>query len=150
MSVRTPLACIAFAALLGACASKQPQSTPEPQAASTAAAPAPARQVVKSRDGSFSGEVIGTVVPDSKFAKLQVGMSIDEVQNILDRVPDRLHTYESGKRWIPFYFGTDSRRMEVLYKGEGCLVFSHGNNWGGGGGTLLSIHHDATGACYQQ
>jgi hypothetical protein len=148
MPIYQQIACVTFAALLGACASKQPQSTPQPQA--TVEAPASAPQVVKSRDGSFSGEIIGTVVANSKFASLQIGMSIDEVQSILDRVPDRMHTYESGKRWIPFYFGTDSKRMEVLYKGEGCLVFTHGNNWGGGGGTLISIHHDATGACYPQ
>jgi hypothetical protein len=89
------------------------------------------------------------VVPGSKFAKLQIGMYINEVQDTLDRVPDRVRTYESGKRWIPFYFGTDSKRMQVLYKGEGCLVFSNGNNWGAGGGTLLSIHHDASDACYE-
>jgi len=55
----------------------------------------------------------------------------------------------AGKRWIPFYFGNDARRMQVLYKGVGCLIFADGNAWGAGGGELIQIEHDASGACYQ-
>ena len=87
-------------------------------------------QIVKSNDGSFEGEVIGEARPGSKFALLQIGMQVHEVQEIFDRSPDRSHTYESGKRWIPFYFGNDARRMQVLYKDEGCLIFTDGNVWG--------------------
>ena len=39
--------------------------------------------------------------------------------------------------------------MMALYKGEGCLAFTNGNQWGGSGGDLISIHHDASGNCYQ-
>ena len=35
--------------------------------------------------------------------------------------PGRLHTYESGKRWIPFYFGNDARRMQA--PAAGCPPF---------------------------
>ena len=49
---------------------------------------------------------------------------MDEVQTLMDRAPDRSHSYESGKRWIPFYFGNDARRLQALYKGEGCLIFT--------------------------
>jgi hypothetical protein len=76
-------------------------------------------------------------------------MSTNEVQDILGRAPDRFHLYESGKRWIPFYFGNDARRMQVLYKGEGCLIFTGGNVWGSAGGDLIQIQADPTGACYQ-
>ena len=76
-------------------------------------------------------------------------MTMSEVQNVMDRAPDRSHTYESGKRWIPFYFGNDARRMQVLFRGEGCLIFTDGNVWGGAGGDLLEIHADPSGACYQ-
>ena len=100
-------------------------------------------------DGSFTGEVIGQAAPDSGFAKLRIGMSPQEVQEIMDRVPDRHHSYESGKRWIPFYYGNDARRMQALYRGEGCLIFTDGNIWGGAGGDLVQIEVDPSGACYQ-
>ena len=92
---------------------------------------------------------MGTPAASSRFAKLQIGMSTSETQEILGRAPDRSHSYESGKRWIPFYFGNDARRLQALYKGEGCLVFTGGNIWGGAGGDLIQIEVDPSGACYQ-
>ena len=100
-------------------------------------------------DGSYTGEVIGEAAPGDPFGKLKIGMNTGQVQEVMDRVPDRQHSYESGKRWIPFYGGNDARRMQVLYKGEGCLMFTGGNVWGSSGGDLIGIHHDASGACYQ-
>lgn len=100
-------------------------------------------------DGTFTGEVIGQAAPGSGFSKLRIGMSSGEVQDVMDRVPDRQHTYESGKRWIPFYYGNDARRMQVLYRNEGCLIFTDGNVWGGAGGDLVQIEVDPSGACYQ-
>ena len=104
---------------------------------------------VESRDGSFTGEIIGTAVEGGRFAQLQIGMDQGEVQDVMDSAPDRFHGYETGKRWIPFYFGNDARRMQVLYRGEGCLIFTGGNVWGGAGGQLIQIEHDASGNCYQ-
>lgn len=123
-------------------------SAPAATAAPTAAASG-APKTVKSKDGSYEGEVRGAVQPKSRFAKLLIGMSMNEVQDVMDRAPDRTHSHETGKRWIPFYFGSDARRMQVLYKGEGCLAFTGGNIWGSAGGELVQIHHDASGACYQ-
>jgi hypothetical protein len=139
---------LALSLAVTGCAST-PSSSPSPNPAS---APAPAKsdtRIVKSRDGSYTGEIVGNVAPNSKFAKLQIGMRSSEVQDILGRAPDRSHIYESGKRWIPFYFGNDAQRMQVLYKGEGCLIFTAGTAWGGGGGDLIQIQADPTGACYQ-
>jgi hypothetical protein len=147
MTTRIFAASIAVPLLLAACASSPPKSTstePSANAAST-----PNKRLVKSKDGSFSGEVIGTPAPDSKFAKLQIGMSMSEVQETLGRSPDRWHTYESGKRWIPFYFGNDARRMQALFKDEGCLILTDGNVWGGAGGDVIQIEADPSGACYQ-
>lgn len=127
----------------------QSAATPTPVAAPAAAVSPGTPRVAKSRDGSYEGEIRGTVVPKSKFAKLLIGMSMNEVQNVMDRAPDRTHSHETGKRWIPFYFGSDARRMQVLYKNEGCLAFTGGNVWGGAGGDLVQIHHDPSGACYQ-
>jgi hypothetical protein len=155
--VRTSSAslCLALAAsalLAAGCASNSTQPAGKAAAAEPApasAAPASGGKVVKSRDGSFEGEVIGTPAPGSKFAKLAIGMRMAEVQTVMTRAPDRSHTYESGKRWIPFYFGNDARRMQALYAGEGCLIFTDGNVWGGAGGDLIQIHVDTSGACYQ-
>lgn len=145
---------IAAAALVSAgCSSTStPSSSGNTAAAPSApatAAPAGTTKIVKSRDGKFDGELIGTPASDSKFAKLAIGMQTTEVQDVMTRAPDRSHTYESGKRWIPFYFGNDARRMQVLYKGEGCLIFTGGNIWGGAGGDLIQIQVDPSGACYQ-
>lgn len=155
----------ALTLLLSACSStsRAPEAAapaaaaPAPAAAPAAKATAPAptaaaksdTRIVKSRDGSYTGELVGTAAANSKFAKLQIGMSMSETQELMGRAPDRFHTYESGKRWIPFYYGNDARRMQALYKGEGCLIFTGGNVWGGGAGDLLTIAADTSGACYQ-
>ena len=151
----SPVALLAASTpMLAGCASTSRSSEPAPAPAAQPAgaagtAASGSTRVVKSRDGRFEGEVSGQAVPNSKFAQLAIGMNMGEVQDRLGRAPDRLHTYESGKRWIPFYFGNDARRMQVLFKGEGCLVFTDGNVWGGAGGDLIRIDHDASGACCQ-
>jgi hypothetical protein len=140
----------AVAAFASGCA-----STPKPQTATAAPAPSAAAptqgatKIVKSKDGKFDGEVVGTAAPNSKFAKLLIGMQMNEVQDAMGHAPDRTHTYETGKRWIPLYFGSDARRLEALYTGEGCLTFTDGNVWGAAGGQLIRITNDASGACYQ-
>lgn len=152
MSYQGIVTIVAVAMFLVACASNSQSPAQESAEAATAASASQEAlppTVAKSRDGSFEGEISGTAVPGSKFAQLQIGMQMDEVQGLFGRAPDRFHTYESGKRWIPFYFGNDARRMQVLYKGEGCLIFTAGGVMGGSGGDLLGIHHDPSGACYQ-
>ncbi|MBC8057225.1 MAG: hypothetical protein H7Y61_11675 [Rhizobiales bacterium] len=151
----THLATLACIALISAACSSTPQRSADSTAnQSAAAAPAPVAaagnvRAVKSVDGSFVGEIVGTPAASSKFAKLKIGMDMSEVQEILGRSPDRSHSYESGKRWIPFYFGNDARRLQALYRGEGCLIFTGGNVWGGAGGDLVQIAADPAGACYQ-
>ena len=127
-------------------------TTSQPKQSASAEPPAsqdPNTKVVKSRDGSYTGEIVGKPARNAKFARLQIGMSMDETQKAMGRAPDQWHTYESGKRWIPYYFGNDARRMQAYYKGEGCLIFTAGNVWGGAGGDLIRIENDASGACYQ-
>ncbi|HEY0663888.1 MAG TPA: hypothetical protein VGD18_04695, partial [Thiobacillaceae bacterium] len=66
----------------------------------------------------------------------------------LIRTPDDMSRHETGKRWIPFYFGDDVQRIEVLYKGDGCLTYTGGNAFGGGGDQLIIITADPSGKCY--
>ena len=144
------LAIATMAALSASCSSTPSSSagaSPATTTSSSSAAAAP--RIVKSRDGSFEGQIFGTPAVDSKFSKLLIGMQTPEVQDMMGRAPDRSHSYESGKRWIPFYFGNDARRLQALYKGEGCLTFTNGNIWGGSGGDLIQITVDPSGACYQ-
>ena len=142
------LALVAICALFAGCSSAPPAagqgSAPPPSAAAAppaqANAPSPfgPTRVVKSRDGKFDGEIVGTPARNSKFAKLQIGMQMEEVTALIGG-PDNIVRHETGKRWIPFYFGSDAQRMQALYRGEGCLTYTAGNVFGGGGNTLIRI-----------
>jgi hypothetical protein len=144
---RLLLAAFAVVAFAG-CAAPPPSApalTAAAPAAPAAAKPVPVTDqpygpatVVKSRDGKSTGEVIGTPEPGSKFSKLQIGMTMDEVSALIGG-PDTFNRHETGKRWIPFYFGNDVQRYEVLYKSEGCLTYTAGNQFGGGSNELIRI-----------
>jgi hypothetical protein len=138
---------------LAACGATAPKAdsaaAPAPAKPAVAVAPAQATPPSGVQGQGGKAETAGNPVGTGKFAALKAGMQMSEVQNIMDRAPDRSHTYESGKRWIPFYFGNDARRMQALFRGEGCLIFTDGNVWGGAGGELVEIQSDASGACYQ-
>ena len=59
-----------------------------------AAAPAPqptspSGRIVKSQDGTFDGEIIGTPAAGSKFSKLRIGMTMREVNGLIG-APDDL------------------------------------------------------------
>ncbi len=81
------------------------------------------------------------VPASSPLARVQVGMSKQEVGNILG-MPTNQVSYSTGKAWIPFYFGDDARRSEWSYKGLGRVVFNDGNVFGGGGGHVERVDYD--------
>ena len=139
------LALVTASVVVAACASAPPSSgggaSPSAAAAQTAppaASPFGPTRVVKSRNGKFEGEIVGTPARNSKFAKLQIGMQMEEVTALIGG-PDNMVRHETGKRWIPFYFGSDAQRVQALYRGEGCLTYTAGNVFGGGGNTLIRI-----------
>ena len=142
---------LAAAALLaGGCVSN-PLKPAEPSAGQAAAASTTADskdyRTVKSRDGSFDGEIWGKPARNSQFASLQIGMSQAEVENRIGHGSD-MKSYVTGKAWIPFYFGTDGHRFETYYKGQGSLIYT-GGGIGGGRGVLIGINHDASEDGYQ-
>ncbi|MDR2688271.1 MAG: hypothetical protein LBB76_00755 [Azoarcus sp.] len=96
----------------------------------------------KSIDGSFEGEIWGTPAKNSKFAQLRIGMDRGDIEKKIGQGSD-VRTYMTGKAWIPFYHGTDGHRIEVFYKGQGSLIYTGGNAFGGGRGVLVGINHDA-------
>ncbi|RIX43053.1 MAG: hypothetical protein D3M94_17535 [Rhodocyclales bacterium GT-UBC] len=97
--------------------------------------------VVKSRDGTFEGEVYGNPPANSKWAKLQIGMEQPEVERILGGTSNDVRTMPTGKAFIPFYYGTDRYRYEVVYHGQGSVSYT-GGSWGGGRGVLMMINYD--------
>ena len=131
-----------LALALAACASSSQQRSTDSAAPGTAAggsastSPYGAVRVVKSPDGKVDGEVVGN--PGPKFSKLRIGMGMNEVTGLIGG-PDNMKRHETGKRWIPFYFGSDVQRFQVLYRGEGCLTYTGGNQFGGGSNQLIRI-----------
>ena len=89
----------------------------------------------------YEGEITGNPVPGSKFDKLQIGMSMGQVQSIVGPPTDQ-GAYITGKAWIPFYFGGDRHRYEFTYKGKGRLIFA-GGGMGDMSGHLIWIIHSA-------
>ena len=96
---------------------------------------------VKSRDGSFDGEIHGTIPANSKWARLKIGMHQSEVERIIG-TSHYVRAYVTGKAFIPFYFGSDRHRYEVVYPGQGSVAYT-GGSFGGGTGVLMMINFDA-------
>jgi hypothetical protein len=96
---------------------------------------------VKGIDG-WEGEISGIPAPGSKFTRLKIGMSTDEVYRLIGP-PSGQSSYPTGKSHIPFYHGADRWRQEAIYKGQGRLIFSQQGGWGGSGYNLIWIIHCA-------
>ena len=65
---------------------------------------------------------------DSPFAKIKLGMGMDEVYALIGPPTDTGH-HITGKAFIPYYYGGDTQRTEAIYKGLGTIVFSPNNHW---------------------
>ncbi len=59
----------------------------------------------------------------SPLSKIELGMSDTRVRKLVGN-PDDAESYQTGKAWIPFYFGSDVARSDWVYYGEGRVVFS--------------------------
>lgn len=95
------------------------------------------------------GEITGKPAANSKFTKLQIGMSMRQVADLIGKPSDE-GNYVTGKAWIPFYFGDDAHRYEYVYKGQGRLIFAGGSMFGNSsGGTLIWIIHNANEGAYR-
>jgi hypothetical protein len=96
-------------------------------------------RVVKGKN-NIEGEIIGTAAPGSPFNKLEIGMSDNQVRDLIGSGKE-CGTYMTGKAWIPFHFGSDNSRQECNYAGAGRLIFS---NQASGASYLLKIVNDAS------
>jgi hypothetical protein len=105
---------------------------------------------VKGKD-DWEGEITGIPAPGSKFTKLQIGMGMREAMDIAGAPTDQ-GAYVTGKAFIPWYFGADKHRQELVYKGMGRLIFASGGGWGfggGSGGNLVWIIHNSNESGYR-
>jgi hypothetical protein len=126
------LAIFSAVVLIAGCASQRTATAPPTDAAAA----------------SEQGQIIGSPTQDGKFGKLKIGMTLSEVSALIGGGDDQNH-YPTGKGWIPFYFGSDTQRIEILYRGEGCLVFTGGNQFGGGSNELIRVENDPKGSCFK-
>lgn len=97
--------------------------------------------------GDWEGEITGKPTPGSKFTRLQIGMSRQQVLDIVGQPTDQ-GAYVTGKAWIPFYFGADRYRHELAYKGQGRLIFA-GSGGFDSNAHLIWIIHNASDSGYR-
>lgn len=96
----------------------------------------------------WEGEITGKPVAGSKFTQIKIGMSIKQVTDIVGQPTDQ-GAYITGKAFIPFFWGSDRYRHELLYKGQGRLIFAGGNLGNMSGGNLIWIIHSANESGYR-
>jgi hypothetical protein len=104
----------------------------------------PSREVTGRND--VEGEIVGTEIPGSPFAKLEIGMSLKQVTKVLgDKRQDDADcgSYLTGKSFIPFHFGGDKVRQECAYEGLGRLVFTNQSDFDDKA-VLIKIEYDAS------
>lgn len=82
----------------------------------------------------------GNIPVNAPFAKIKLGMSQGQVHSILGQPTDS-KVYQTGKMWIPFYFGSDTHRTEELYKGVGKITYT-GMGIGGINLTVFKASYD--------
>lgn len=132
MSLKTISLLIAVVLSAAGCAATQPVTS------ATAPTPAASASPVASAAPSAAANAGGAIKPGSKFSKVKIGMQFEQVNDLIG-TPNSLSRNETGKRWIPFYFGSDVVRMQASYRGEGCLTYTGGNQFGSSGGDLIAI-----------
>jgi hypothetical protein len=133
--------------LLAGCQTAQKSGNTASTAPSAKAESPTDTKMVKGING-WEGEISGKPAPGSKFTKLQIGMSLKQVTDLIGQPTDQ-GAYVTGKAWIPFYFGSDRYRHELVYKGQGRLIFAGGSVGDYSSGHLTSIIHNAQESGYR-
>ena len=124
---------------------------PAPAAAPVPAAPAPSAQgdtVHVKGINDWEGDITGKPGAGSRFTRLQIGMPMRQVMDLVGQPTDQ-GAYVTGKAWIPFYFGSDRYRHELVYKAQGRLIFAGGSRGDYSAGHLIWIIHHASEGGYR-
>jgi outer membrane protein assembly factor BamE (lipoprotein component of BamABCDE complex) len=140
------VAAIVVTFLLIGCQTAQISKSTESGAPSAKAESPKDTQTVKGIN-DWEGEISGTPAPGSNFTRLKIGMSMRQVTDLIGG-PTDMGSYVTGKAWIPFYYGSDRYRYEMLYRGQGRLIFA-GGHMGDPSGHLISIIHNARESGYR-
>jgi hypothetical protein len=82
------------------------------------------------------------IPPDSPFAKVKNGMSMEQVDATIGP-PTTRREYQTGKGWIPYHFGGDNRRITGYYKGIGTITFSSDSQFSSGY-SVMEVDYDPT------
>ena len=142
-------AAIITAFLLTACQTTQKAGSTSSSPAPAAKAETPAAKAETTADkqtvkgiNDWEGEIIGKPAPGSRFTKLKIGMGMRQVTDLIGQPSDQ-GAYVTGKASIPFYYGSDRYRHELVYKGQGRLIFSGGGVGNYSSGNLTSIIHNS-------
>jgi hypothetical protein len=85
-------------------------------------------------NNSTTKQSVQNIPSDSLFAKIKIGMGRKQVTDLIGHHSD-MHTFSTGKIWIPFYFGSDTVRTVYYYKGKGRILFSRN-------GRVMKIDYD--------
>lgn len=104
----------------------------------------------KSPDASSAlpeSRIEGNIPANAPFAKIKIGMSQGQVHSILGQPTDS-KVFQTGKMWIPFYFGSDTHRTEELYKGVGRIIYT-GMGIGGVNLTVFKATYDPSEVGFQ-
>ena len=88
----------------------------------------------------WQGEITGLPAANSRFTQLRIGMPQQQVLDLAGQPTDQ-GAYVTGKAFIPFYFGSDKTRWEMVYKGQGRLIFSNQAGFGSGHYLTWIIHN---------
>lgn len=96
----------------------------------------------------WDGEITGRPTPGSKFTRLQIGMPMKQVTDLIGPPSDQ-GAYVTGKAFIPFFFGADKHRQELVYKNQGRLIFAGGSLGDFSSAHLVWIIHNANEPAYR-
>lgn len=88
----------------------------------------------------WQGEITGIPAANSRFTQLRIGMPQQQVVDLVGQPTDQ-GAYITGKAFIPFYYGSDKSRWEMVYKGQGRLIFSNQAGFGSGYYLTWIIHN---------
>ncbi len=117
---RTPAPSLKSTAPIPEAVAAKPQSAaPDPKAA----APKVVTPVPEASRPSPKRQRVLDLPPSSPLAKIELGMSHEDVRRILGAPDDRINRI-TAKAWIPFYTGPGTHLRDWIYEGEGRVVFS--------------------------
>ena len=83
----------------------------------------PVKESAKEDSSFVNLKIVGNPLDGGKFAKLKIGMTMKQVEELIG-APDWTWQQYTSAESTPYYKGTDSQLVQHSYKSEGMLTFS--------------------------